>query len=268
VLPSFPDSPLLMRNIKLTIAFDGTTFSGWQKQLNAPTIQEELEKVLATITNGSVVLHGAGRTDAGVHALGMIASFHTDSFIPLPKLLRGANAILPTAIRILKMDEVGHDFHARFSATSKTYYYDIETGTIQLPLTRLYAVHIPQKLSTEAMQQCLGIITGNHDFASFEASGSRDKSITTGRGSIRTIHRAILTEPGKNSLRFEFTGDGFLRHMVRNIVGTILEVGKGRKTIEEFQTILAAKDRSTAAATAPAHGLHLKEVHYQKSTPR
>lgn len=257
-----------MRNIKLTIAFDGTTFSGWQKQLNAPTLQEELEKALATITNGSVILHGAGRTDAGVHALGMIASFQTESQIPLPELLKGANALLPSAIRILSMDEVKPDFHARFSATCKTYYYHIETGTIQSPLTRLYAVHIPQALSTKAMQQCLEIITGTHDFASFEASGSRDKAITTGRGSVRTIHRALLVETGKNSLQLEFTGDGFLRHMVRNIVGTILEVGKGRKTIEEFQTILAAKDRSKAAATAPAHGLCLKEVNYKHSSSK
>ncbi|HIP39121.1 MAG TPA: tRNA pseudouridine(38-40) synthase TruA [Desulfocapsa sulfexigens] len=257
-----------MRNFKLTIAFDGTTFSGWQKQLNAPTVQEELENALATITNDSVILHGAGRTDAGVHALGMVASFQTESQVPLPELLRGANALLPSAIRILSMDEVEHDFHARFSATSKTYYYHIETGTIQSPLTRLYAVHVPQELSIKAIQQSLEIITGTHDFASFEASGSRDKTITTGRGSVRTIHRAILSETGKNSLRFEFTGDGFLRHMVRNIVGTILEVGKRRKTIKEFQTILAAKDRSTAAATAPAHGLCLKEVNYKESTPR
>jgi tRNA pseudouridine38-40 synthase len=252
-----------MRNIKLTIAFDGTEFSGWQKQLNAPTIQGELEKVLGTITNGSVILHGAGRTDAGVHALGMVASFETDSLITLPELFRGANSILPAAIRILKIENAAPDFHARFSTTSKTYLYSIETGAIQSPLHRLYAVHIPQNLAVETMQQCLDLITGTHDFASFEASGSRDKSITTGRGSVRTLHKAILTEPGENTLQFEVSGDGFLRHMVRNIVGTVLEVGKGRKTVEEFQIILEAKDRSKASATAPAHGLFLKAVHYK-----
>ena len=252
-----------MRNLKLTIAFDGTNFSGWQKQINAPTIQGELEKVLGTITNGSVILHGAGRTDAGVHALGMVASFETDSLISLSELQRGANSILPAAIRILKIQTAAPDFHARFSTTSKSYFYTIETGTIQSPVNRLYAVHIPQPLNIDAMRQCLDLLTGTHDFASFEASGSRDKGITTGRGSVRTLHKAILSEPDTHSLQFELSGDGFLRHMVRNIVGTVLEVGKGRKTTEEFRTILQAKDRSVASATAPAHGLFLKTVHYK-----
>ncbi len=252
-----------MRNVKLTIAFDGTNYSGWQKQLNAPTIQGELEKVLGTITNNSVVLHGAGRTDAGVHALGMVASFQTNSLISLPELLRGANSILPLSIRILEIKNAAPDFHARFSTTSKTYFYTIDTGAIQSPVKRLYAVHIPQNLTIEPMQQCLDLITGTHDFASFEASGSRDKSITTGRGSVRTLQEAVLHKAGKDELQFIFTGDGFLRHMVRNIVGTVLEVGKEKKTVEEFKKILEAKNRSVAAATAPAHGLFLKTVHYK-----
>ncbi|MBL4903654.1 tRNA pseudouridine(38-40) synthase TruA [Desulfotalea psychrophila] len=253
-----------MRNLKLIVAFDGTNFSGWQKQSNAPTIQGELERVLGKITNNSVILHGAGRTDAGVHAYGMAASFKTDSLIPLPKLLRGANSILPSAIRILEIKEADPDFHARFSTTSKTYLYTIETGAIQSPVNRLYAVHIPQDLAIEAMQQCLDLIIGTHDFASFEASGSRDKSITTGRGSIRTLQQANVHPTTKNTLQFVFTGDGFLRHMVRNIVGTVLEVGKGRKTVQGFKVILEAKDRSVASATAPAHGLFLKKVQYNK----
>jgi len=253
-----------MRNLRLTVAFDGTDFSGWQKQLNAPTIQGELERVLGKITNNAVILHGAGRTDAGVHALGMVASFETSSFIALPELLRGANSILPPAIRILEIKDADPDFHARFSTTSKTYLYTIETGTIQSPVNRLYAVHIPQNLTIEPMQQCLKLITGTHDFASFEASGSRDKSITTGRGSIRTLQEAVLNATGTDQLQFVFTGDGFLRHMVRNIVGTVLEVGKGRKTVEEFKIILQAKNRSTAGATAPAHGLLLKTVNYRE----
>ena len=156
-----------MRNLRLTVAFDGTDFSGWQKQLNAPTIQGELERVLGKITNNAVILHGAGRTDAGVHALGMVASFKTNSLIALPELLRGANSILPPAIRILEIKDADPDFHARFSATSKTYLYTIETGTIQSPVNRLYAVHIPQNLTIDPMQQCLKLITGTHDFASF-----------------------------------------------------------------------------------------------------
>ena len=252
-----------MRNLKLTIAFDGTDFSGWQKQLNAPTIQGELERVLGRITNAFVVLHGAGRTDAGVHALGMVASFETKSRISLHDLLRGANATLPPAIRILSIENAAPDFHARFAASSKTYLYTIETRKIQSPMTRLYKVHIPQDLAIDAMQQCLELITGTHDFASFEATGSRDKSITTGRGSVRTIQAATVNKIAAHEVRFVFTGDGFLRHMVRNLVGSVLEVGKGRKTVEEFKIIHETKDRSVAAATAPAHGLFLKKVHYK-----
>ena len=252
-----------MRNIKLTIAFDGTEFRGWQKQSNAPTIQGELEKALTRITNAPVTLHGAGRTDAGVHALAMVASFQTASSISPATLHKGLNSILPSAIRILHTEDVEPEFHARFSTTSKTYYYTIETEAIQSPINRLYAVHIPQELAIRPMQQCLDLITGTHDFASFEASGSRDKSISNGRGSVRTLQEATLNRTGNNELQFMFTGDGFLRHMVRNIVGTVLEVGKGRKTVEEFKTILESKDRSKASATAPAHGLFLKKVHYK-----
>lgn len=170
--------------------------------------------------------------------------------------------MLPPAIRILTIQNVAPDFHARFSSISKTYFYTIETGKIQSPISRLYAVHIPQKLALSPMRQCLSLITGKHDFASFEASGSRDKSIVTGRGSIRHLHWAKLSKANEDSLQFELNGDGFLRHMVRNIVGTVLDVGKGRKTVQEFQIILAAKDRSQASATAPAHGLFLKEIYY------
>ena len=251
-----------MRNIKLTIAFDGTEFSGWQKQSNAVTIQGELEKALTRITNGPITLHGAGRTDAGVHALAMVASFQTTSPVSTATLHKGLNSILPSAIRIFHTEEVEHEFHARFSSISKTYFYIVETGSIQSPTNRLYAVHIPQHLAIEPMHQCLELITGTHDFASFEASGSRNKSIVTGRGSVRTLQEAVLRKTGTNELQFVFTGDGFLRHMVRNIVGTILEVGKGRKTVAEFKIILKTKDRSRAGTTAPAHGLFLKKIYY------
>ncbi len=251
-----------MRNIKLTIAFDGTEFSGWQRQSHALTIQGELEKALSRITNAPVTLHGAGRTDAGVHALAMVASFQTTSPVSTATLHKALNSILPSAIRIFHIEEMGLEFHARFSSISKTYFYIVETGSIQSPTNRLYAVHIPQDLAIEPMQQCLEFITGTHDFASFEASGSRDKSIVTGRGSIRTLQEAALHKTGNNELQFVFTGDGFLRHMVRNIVGTVLEVGKGRKTVEEFKIILEAKDRAVACATAPAHGLFLKKIYY------
>ena len=251
-----------MRNIKITLSFDGTDFSGWQRQTNAVTIQGEAESALSRITNTPVTLHGAGRTDAGVHALAMVASFITESSITLPEFQNGLNAILPPSIRIISMEDVPPDFHARFSALSKTYLYNIDTSPIQSPFARLFSVHIPQNLSLGNMEQCLDEITGTHDFASFEASGSRDKSITTGRGSVRTLHTANIGETGTNAYQFEFTGDGFLRHMVRNIVGTVLNVGKGRTTVGKFKEILAARDRSSAGATAPAHGLFLKKIYY------
>ncbi len=251
-----------MRNIKLTIAFDGTEFSGWQKQANAPTIQGEIEKALAILSNSPVVLHGAGRTDAGVHAYAMVANFHTKSAIPCAKLNQALNSMLPLAIRILATVEAAQDFHARFSALSKTYIYKIETGAVQSPLHRLYSVHVPMDLSTERMRKCLKLICGTHDFASFEASGSRDKNITTGRGSVRSLSQAILTQTGPDTLQFTFSGDGFLRHMVRNIVGTVLDVGKGRTSLADFEKILKAKDRSAGGATAPAHGLFLQSIDY------
>jgi len=252
-----------MRNIKITIAFDGTGFSGWQRQSNAVTIQGEIEKALSRICDTPTSLHGAGRTDAGVHALAMVANFETKSTIDLPQLQKALNSILPFAIRINKIAEVPAEFHSRFSPSSKTYIYNIDTSAIQSPINRLYVVHIPQKLSISNIEQCLSLIAGTHDFASFEASGSRDKSITTGRGSIRTIHTVKLYKTGKDSYQFEFSGDGFLRHMVRNIVGTVLDVGKGRTTTEEFKEILASKDRSSAGVTAPAHGLFLKQIYYE-----
>jgi tRNA pseudouridine38-40 synthase len=252
-----------MCNIKITIAFDGTDFSGWQRQSNAVTIQGELEKALSKICNTPTTLHGAGRTDAGVHALAMVANFETTSTITLPRLQKALNSILPFSIRINEIVEVHAEFHSRFSPSSKTYLYNIDTAAIQSPIDRLYRVHIPRILSTSNMENCLALIVGTHDFASFEASGSRDKSITTGRGSIRTIHRAKLIKNGENTYQFEFFGDGFLRHMVRNIVGTILDVGKGRTTTDEFKEIFAAKDRSVAGVTAPAHGLFLKKIYYK-----
>lgn len=253
-----------MRNIKLTIAFDGTDFSGWQRQSNAVTIQGEIENAASRICNTQITVQGAGRTDAGVHALAMVANFETKSVIDLLRLQKALNSILPLAIRINDIVEVPSNFHSRFSPSSKTYLYNIDTSSVQSPIDRLYHVHIPQKISINDIEQCLNTIVGTHDFASFEASGSRDKNITTGRGSVRTIHTAKLKKTGEESYQFEFSGDGFLRHMVRNIVGTILDVGKGRTTTAEFKEILAAKDRSAAGVTAPAHGLFLKQIDYNE----
>lgn len=253
-----------LRTIKVTIAYDGTNYCGWQKQKNGISIQSTLEEQLSTITNHNVTLHGAGRTDAGVHALAMTAHFHTKSRIKCEALQNGLNSMLPRSIRVINASNEQPDFHARYSAKAKTYLYNIFTGPVQMPTERLFAVHVPFKLNIKAMTKCLQIICGTHDFSSFEASGSRDKTNTKGRGANRKIIAASIREKAANTYQFEISGDGFLRHMVRNLVGTILEVGKNRRTIEEFQQALEAKSRSAAGATAPAHGLFLKEIYYGK----
>lgn len=253
-----------LRNIKLVVAYDGTDFLGWQRQAVGPTIQGSLEEGLATMTSEDVSLNGAGRTDAGVHALAMVANFFTATNIPCTGFLKGLNSMLPSAIRILKVEEAAADFHARRSALAKTYSYNVFCGPVQLPSERLYATQVHGRLDTEAMAAGLEYLLGQHDFSSFEAAGSRDPLVENGRGAVRTLFAAQLkiAEPA-DRLRFVFKGDGFLRHMVRNIVGTLLEVGKGRRAAVELRDILAAKDRGAAGPTAPAHGLFLMKVHYQ-----
>lgn len=251
-----------MRNIRLLIAYDGTGFGGWQRQKNAVTIQGEIEKRLAVMTAGPVSLLGAGRTDAGVHARGMVANFHTEKTIPCAAFLKGLNSMLPPSIRILRAEDAPADFHARFSAKGKTYIYRIFSGPVLLPAERFNTYHIPFPLQFEHIFECLTIITGTHDFASFEMPGSRDKSQTGGRGSIRTIHAADFHESGDQTFQFTITGDGFLRQMVRIMIGTILEVGRGRRSMEDFRQTLQARERVRAGAPAPAHALTLLEVFY------
>lgn len=258
--------PSSTRNIKLLISYDGTDYSGWQKQRNGITIQEEIERCLSIMTTEEISLHGAGRTDAGVHALGMVAHFSTISNLKCDTFLRGLNSMLPGAIRVLKAVEAPADFHSRFSARGKKYRYTIYTGKIQPPFLRFTALHVSKPLNLDRMRQCLSALEGKHDFSSFENNGTRDKSITTGKGAVRTIHSAKLIEKEGNILLFEFTGDGFLKNMVRNLTGTILEAGREKISAEEFKEILDAKDRTRGGATAPAHGLALVEVYYDQHT--
>ena len=253
-----------MRTIKLLIAFDGTGYCGWQRQKNGLSIQEEIERALSIICNAEIVLHGAGRTDAGVHAQGMTAHFTTASKVDCMALEKGLNSLLPGAIRIIEASDQPADFHARVSALAKTYRYTLFTGRVLSPHRRLYTHHLPYRLDRTSIEGCLEEVLGTHDFSSFETNGSRDKNNTNGRGGVRTIYRAGLVEPEKGYVQLIFTGDGFLRHMVRNITGTVLEVGRGKRTVEEFVQILRCKDRNQAGATAPSCGLSLVKVHYQK----
>ena len=254
-----------MRNIKLVLAYDGTGYAGWQRQLGQPTIQQIMEEAIARLTQAQMVtLHGAGRTDAGVHAEGMTANFQTDSVIPLSGLVKGLNSMLPEAIRVLAAEKVAHDFHARYNARGKVYEYTFMVTETMPPCLRLYAVQVRGPFASGAVRLCLPMLTGTHDFSSFEATGSRDLSITEGRGAVRTIFNARLVQEGKDGevYRLAIAGDGFLRHMVRNIAGTLFAVGRGRLTPLDFQEIVAARDRTLAGATAPAKGLTLKTVLY------
>jgi len=250
------------RNMKMLIAYDGTHYSGWQKQKNDKTIQGEIEYCLKRMTREDISLQGAGRTDAGVHADGMCAHFLTRSALSAKDLQRGLNSMLPGAIRIFSIEETEPDFHARFHAKGKLYNYSIFCGKIQPPKSRLYQLHVPSPLNLQTIHASLAILEGTHDFSSFENSGSRDKTICSGRGAVRTIHSAKLTTDITNTLVFQFAGDGFLRNMIRNLVGTLIEVGRGKLTHTEFTAILNAKDRTLAGQTAPPHGLCLKEVFY------
>lgn len=252
-----------IRRIRLLIGYDGTDYSGWQRQNNAPSIQEEIERCLATMTQEDIFLHGAGRTDAGVHAMGMVAHFDTTSQITEADFLRGLNSMLPGAIRIFSSLTCQADFHARFCASGKRYHYNLFTGLIQPPDRRLYSLHLVKPLDLQAIDAALCHLIGEHDFSSFENTGSRDKTVTTGRGAVRKLFQASLLRKSETELVFEFVGDGFLKNMVRNLVGTLIEVGRGKISPLEFKEILHAKNRSAAGPTAAAHGLYLKEVLYK-----
>jgi tRNA pseudouridine38-40 synthase len=253
------------RNIRLLIAYDGTAFCGWQRQLNGPSIQGLLEKKLGIITDDTVQVNGAGRTDAGVHALGMVANFTTHATMPAAAFARALNSMLPKDIRILEAAEASPDFHARYNALGKSYRYDFFTGSIQFPAERLYRTHLPCSFVPDRLQPSLNLLIGSHDFASFEAVGSRDRTRTTGRGAVRTLFQAECLRDANRPEHFSlrFMGDGFLRHMVRNLAGTLFLVGSGRISSNAFKDILAARDRQQAAPTAPAFGLFLEKVHYE-----
>jgi tRNA pseudouridine38-40 synthase len=245
-----------MRNIKLTIEYDGTAYHGWQIQPGLETIQGVMRERIAQITQGKVNLIGAGRTDAGVHALAQVANFQTESHIDLLALQRGLNSLLPPDIVITGVEEVDEQFHARFSARSKTYEYRILNQPYPSALVRDYAWFIPHELDLPSMQRCGTLLIGSHDFSSFRASG--DES----RHSIREVFRLDIERRKDNVMIVAIEANAFLREMVRNIVGTLVDVGKGKTSLEKFKEIFEAKDRRQAGMTAPAQGLFLVEVKY------
>ena len=256
-----------MRTVKLLISFDGRHYCGWQRQNGQVTIQGALEGVVSQICNEPITLHGAGRTDAGVHASGMVAHFRTESSISCQSLLCGLNSLLASAIRIHRVEDAPASFHARKSAVGKQYWYFFSCADV-LAATRIPVVaHLPKLQDLDTMAECLPLIQGTHDFSSFEAVGSRDRSRLTGRGAERTLTRVAI-EPSDSPFADEYKlvlhGDGFLRKMVRNIAGTLFEVGCGRMSVPDFQAVLRARDRTLAGPTAPACGLFLHRVDYAK----
>ncbi|PIE58703.1 MAG: tRNA pseudouridine(38-40) synthase TruA [Desulfobulbus propionicus] len=259
----------MKRNIRLLIAFDGTDYHGWQRQEGNLTIQEVIETCLQTMCKHDVILHGAGRTDAGVHALGMVAHFFTESNIPEQAFVPGLNALLPPDIRIRQAHEVALDFHSRFQATGKTYCYRFFTGRIQLPCSRKYIAHMPGEFNRERLASAMHILTGTHDFSSFEKAGSRDTTRVEGRGAIRTLFTVTCTEIPLKEKHYclRFTGDGFLRQMVRILSGTLIDIGCNRLPEDVVPQILASQDRRSAGPTAPAVGLVLEQVFYSPLSP-
>jgi tRNA pseudouridine38-40 synthase len=255
----------LSRNIRLDIAFDGTHYDGWQVQNDRPTIQGALRDAIRKVTGERVKLHGSGRTDAGVHARRMIANFHTRSRVPAPAFARALNRLLPPEIRVLASRRAGRDFHARLSARSKTYRYRIYRGQVMPPHLARECFHYPYRVDVPLMRQACLALAGEHDFGSF---AKKSGLISTGpthqpvdRSTVRRILRVDLKQKG-HELTFTVEGTGFLHHMVRNIVGTLLELGRGQMSPEEFGELLHKRDRTLAGFTAPARGLTLLKVRY------
>lgn len=244
------------RNICLLIAYDGTYYQGWQRQKEDPTIQGVIEAILARITHQAVSLVGAGRTDAGVHAWGQVANFKTTSELPTAKMEAALQALLPRDILIRQVSEVETDFHARYSSRAKIYDYLIFDKTLGNPFLRHYVWLIREPIDCELIKAGLSLLKGEQNLSSFKSQGSDVSS------SVRTIYQADLLPLPRIGYKLRFKADGFLRHMVRNIVGTLIRVGSGRISIEEFKEIIHSKDRSRAGEMAPAHGLFLRKVLY------
>jgi tRNA pseudouridine38-40 synthase len=246
-----------MKNFKLIIEYDGTNYNGWQRQASDPTVQAEIEQALSVMTRSDITLIGAGRTDAGVHALGQAAHFRCETRLDPEAILKGLNSLLPPDIAICDCRLVPEDFHARFAAQSKIYRYRILNRAARSAVGRNYRWFIHRKLNVIAMQQAALFIVGRHDFKAFESSGSPRAH------TVRHVLAAEwIEEREQGLLTFQIEADGFLRCMVRNIVGTLVETGLGKIPPADVAAILASRDRRRAGTTAPPQGLVMVEVKY------
>ena len=245
------------RKIKLTLAYDGTRYHGWQLQKNGLTIQEVLEDKLRVMTREPVRVFGSGRTDAGVHALGQVCHFESHSRLEPGALQKGLNGLLPDDIHVVRAERVPAGFHARYDARSKVYEYRILNRPEPDVFLRRTTWHVTRPLDREALRQGLACLRGERDFSSFRSAGSGN------RNPVRRMLKAELCDPGPGLVHLVFEANGFLRHMVRNLVGTLVDVGAGKISPAEFEGILEAGDRGRAGVKAPARGLFLVEVRYE-----
>jgi len=249
---------------KITIAYDGTDFVGWQRQASGTSIQGLLEEALRDLDGREVTVTGAGRTDAGVHALGQVASFVLHRSMESPALIGALNARLPATVRVVAAEEAADTFHARFDATRKDYRYRIWNADVQSPFERAYAWHVSGVLDTAAMGAAAALLVGRRNFAAFQAAGSATAT------SDREVFSSVVTAPKTCDpplVIYEISGSGFLRHMVRNIVGSLVEIGRGRRPVEWITQVLEGRSRSLAGPTAPPHGLVLVAVEYGLQSP-
>jgi tRNA pseudouridine38-40 synthase len=253
-------------SFKITIAYDGSRFVGWQRQINGPSVQGLIEEALRELDEDEVSLAGAGRTDAGVHALGQVASFTLRRVITADVLRRALNSRLPDEVRIVSAEEVPASFHARFVVSRKAYRYRIWNADVLNPFEREYAWHVRAALDLDAMQSAARLLEGRHDFAAFQAADGTQlttaREIFSSRLVARDSEPGAALSPSGRLITYEISGSGFLRHMVRAIAGSLVEIGCGRHRVEWLSEVLAGRDRTRAGPTAPAHGLFLVRVDY------
>jgi tRNA pseudouridine38-40 synthase len=273
-----------MTRFKITLAYDGTDFVGWQRQASGVSVQGVLEAAVGALDERDVTVIGAGRTDAGVHALGQVAAFTLERAHSADTVVRALNARLPDTVRVVSAEEVPASFHPQFDARAKTYHYRIWNGDVLNPFERRYVWHLAGALDVEAMRRAAQLLEGEHDFAAFQGGGS--DVVTTVRRVLRSRiadcglqiaddglgiaelerrsirNQAVSRKPQAALIVYQITGAGFLRHMVRAVVGSLVEVGRRRQTPEWIRRVLEARDRSAAGQTAPAHGLFLVDVDY------
>lgn len=246
-------------NYKLTIAYDGTSFGGWQIQPNALSIQQIIQDLIRKITRSKAILIGSGRTDAGVHACGQVAHFICPNELDLYRFLYSLNSLLPSEIKVKSIEQVPLTFHAQKDAVTKIYHYHLHLNKTPDPFKRLYSYHIREKIDLTLLKEASQLFIGTHDFSSFANEAHKGAAA---RNAVRTLNRLdIVPEPG--GVRLEFEANGFLYKMVRNITGTLLEIAQGKRPIEDIHQLLLAKNRRKAGMAAPPHGLFLFKVNYR-----